>query len=204
MNFIRPMSMLRSAALRPAVFSAAPRARMQARFATQDYGSGDGNPVGEKPQQQGENPSENIEHPGPPPPKVAQGQSSSSPNKDSNAGQNEKPKPTSSSPTPPTGKREFSTFARRLKEVKEPAVEQAQKNKPSKNEVKGAQPKILNANPPSPEEESQEVKQHNEDMKHRAEQAHEQVSNEDAEKDKVPRSFWKGEGGRGGSEGVRG
>lgn len=165
---------------------------MQLRFGSSDYGSGTGNPVGEKPQKQGENPSENVEHPGPAPPKVAQGQSSSSPNKDSNAGQNEKPKPTSSSPTPPTGKREFSTSARRLKESKEPAVEQAYQNKPSKNEVKGAKPKILNENPPSGDQESQDVKEHNEDMKNRAEQAHEQVSNEDADKDKVPASFWKG------------
>lgn len=204
MSFLRPMSMLRSAALRPAALSATPRVSTQVRFATSDYGSGKGNPAGEKPQKQGENPSENVEHPGPAPPKVAQGKSSSSPNKDSNAGQNENPKPTSSSPTPPTGKREFSTSARQLKESKEPAVEQAKQNEPSKSEVKGAQPKILNANPPSGGEESQEVKEHNEDMKKRAEQAHEQVSNEDAEKDKVPASFWKGEGGRSGSEGVRG
>lgn len=192
MSFLRPMTMLRSAALRPAVLSAAPRARLQVRFATSDYGSGDGNPAGEQPQKQGENLSENVEHPGPPPPKVAQGQSSSSPNKDSNAGQNEGPKPTSSSPTPPTGKREFSTSARQLKESKEPAVQQGKQNEPSKNEVKGAKPKILNASPPSGSEESQEVKEHNEDMKNRAEKAHEQVSNEDADKDKVPASFWKG------------
>lgn len=191
MSFLRPLSMLRSAAARPAVLSAR-KAHGQVRFATSDYGSGKGNPAGEKPQQQGENPSENVEHPGPPPPKVAQGQSSSSPNKDSNVGQNDKTKPTSSSPVPPTGKREFSTSAYQLKESKEPAVEQAKQNQPSKSEVKGAKPKILNANPPSGSEQSQEVKEHNEDMKRRAEQAHEQVSNEDAEKDKVPASFWKG------------
>jgi hypothetical protein len=192
MSFLRPMSMLRSAALRPAALSAAPRARMQVRFATQDYGSGEGNPAGEKPEKQGANPSENIEHPGPPPPKVAQGKSSSSPDKDSNSGQNEKPKPTSSSPTPPSGKREFSTSARQLKEQKEPAVEQAKQNEPSKSEVKGAKPKILNENPPKGDEQSDDVKSHNKDMENRAEQAYEQVSNEDAEKDKVPDSFWKG------------
>ena len=43
------------------------------RFATQDYGSGTGDPVGDNPQQQGENPSADLEHPGPPPPKVGQG-----------------------------------------------------------------------------------------------------------------------------------
>ncbi|RMZ71655.1 conserved serine-rich [Pyrenophora seminiperda CCB06] len=142
------------------------------------------------------------------PPKVAQGQSSSSPNKDSNANQNDSPKPTSESPAPSTskgssGKREFSTFARRMKEDKEPAVSQGKHNEPSPSEVKGAKPKILNENPPAAGEESEEVRKHNEDMSNRAEQAHERVSNEDAEKDKVPASFWKGEGGRGGSEGVK-
>lgn len=197
MSFIRPMSILRSAAMRPAALSAVPRARMQVRFATQDYGSGEGNPAGESPQKQGENPSENLEHPGPPPPKVAQGQSSSSPNKDSNSNQNNTPKPTSSSPAPSTdkgssGKREFSTSARQMKDSKEPAVDQAKQNEPSPNEVKGAKPKILNANPPAAGEEPQDVKEHNEDMNNRAEQAHERVSNEDTEKDKVPQSFWKG------------
>ena len=38
--------------------------------AHQDYGSGAGNPVGENPQDQGPNPSEHKEHPGPPPPDV--------------------------------------------------------------------------------------------------------------------------------------
>jgi hypothetical protein len=191
------MSMLRSAALRPAALSAAPRARVQVRFATSDYGSGKGNPAGETPEKQGANPSENLEHPGPAPPKVAQGQSSSSPNKDNNSNQNESPKPTSESPAPSSnkgssGKRGFSTSARQMKETKEPAVKQGQDNKPSPNEVKGAKPKILNENPPAPGEEPQDVKEHNRDMDNRAEQAHEKVSNEDAEKDKVPSGFWKG------------
>jgi hypothetical protein len=189
------MSMLRSAALRPAALSAAPRARMQVRFATQDYGSGKGNPAGEKPEKQGANPSENLEHPGPAPPKVAQGKSSSSPNKDDNSGQNVSPKPSSESPTPgsnKSGKREFSTSARQMKEIKEPAVQQGQQNKPSPSQIKGAKPKILNEKPPSAEEESQEVKEHNKDMSNRAEQAHESADNADAEKDKVPAGYWKG------------
>jgi len=193
------MSMLRSAALRPAALSAAPRARHQVRFATQDYGSGAGNPAGEKPEKQGQNPSENLEHPGPPPPKVAQGKSSSSPNQDSgssSAAQNSNPKADPSTSSAQTGqsggKREFSTSTRQRNETKEPAVEQGKQNKPNPNEVKGAQPKILNANPPKGDEESQDVKEHNRDMDNRAEKAHEQVSNEDAEKDKVPSGFWKG------------
>jgi hypothetical protein len=171
MPFLRPASLLRSAA-RPAAVRPAFFARPQVRFATQDYGSGEGNPAGEKPQQQGQNPSENIEHPGPPPPKVARGQSSSSPNEDSGSSSSK-----SSSSSKPS--------------------EQSQSNDGASKtgggdgkSVKGAQPKILNANPPATD--SEEVKQHNKEMDQRAEKAHEQVSNEDAEKDKVPKSFWSG------------
>ncbi|KAF1947704.1 hypothetical protein EJ02DRAFT_332870 [Clathrospora elynae] len=179
MSFLRPMSMLRSSALRPAALSAAPRARLQVRFATQDYGSGKGNPAGERPEKQGQNPSESLEHPGPPPPKVAQGKSSSSPDQDSNSNQNEAPKPTSESPTPSSnkgssGKREFSTSARQLKASKEPAVQQGLENKPKPSEVKGAQPKILNESPPASEDESEDA------------------SDEDVKKDKVSDGFWKG------------
>ncbi|KAF1842147.1 uncharacterized protein K460DRAFT_370143 [Cucurbitaria berberidis CBS 394.84] len=197
MSFLRPMSMLRSAALRPAALSAAPRARLQLRFATGDYGSGDGNPAGEKPKEQGKNLSENLEHPGPPPPKVAEGKSSSSPNDDktstNKAPQTSSSSSTSSSKGSSSGKREFSTSTRRWADSKEPAVKQGQQNKPSPNEVKGAQPKILNENPPASEDESEDVKKHNEEMDSRAEQAHEKVSNEDAAKDKVSDKFWKGE-----------
>ena len=197
MTYLRPISMLRSAVLRPAALSAASRARMQVRFATQDYGSGQGNPAGESPQKQGQNPSENLEHPGPEPPSVAKGKSSSSPNKDSNANENDSPKPTSGSPAPSSnqgssGQRKFSTWARRMQASKEPAVQQGQQNKPDPSEVKGAKPKILNDNPPAAGEESEDVKKHNKDMSNRAEQAHERVSNEEADKDKVPSSFWKG------------
>ena len=43
------------------------------RYAGQDYGSGQGDPKGENPQEQGSNPSAELEHPGPSPP--AEGQS---------------------------------------------------------------------------------------------------------------------------------
>ncbi|CAO2648071.1 Nn.00g089930.m01.CDS01 [Neocucurbitaria sp. VM-36] len=207
MSFLRPMSMLRSAALRPAALSAAHRAGLQVRFATTDYGSGDGNPAGEKPQDQGKNASENLEHPGPPPPKVAEGKSSSSPNDDKSSANNSTQKPSSSSSSSknsPSGKREFSTSTRRWAESKEPAVKQGQQNKPSQSEMKDAKPKILSDNPPAKEDESEDVKKHNEEMDNRAEQAHEKIANEDAAKDKVSSDFWKGEGGRGGSEGVKG
>ena len=187
MNILRPKSILRlSGALRP-VAVASPRSGLQVRFATQDYGSGDGNPAGEKPQEQGQNPSEKLEHPGPPPPSVAKGQSSSSPNNDDAASSSSSSSNTSSSSSSskePSNKREFSTSTRR-RANEEPAVKQGQENKPKASEIKGAQPKILNENPPSAEEESGDVKKHNEQMSQRAEQAHEKVSNEDAYKDKT-------------------
>lgn len=198
MSFLRPRSMLRSVALRPAALSAAPRARLQVRFATADYGSPDGNPAAEKGQTQGQNASENLEHPGPPPPKVAEGKSSSSPDSDDKSsgggGDNSSPKKSSSSSSSKgssSGKREFSTSTRRWA-VEEPAVKEAKANKPSKSDMKKAQPKILNENPPTKGEETEDVKKHNEEMDNRAEQAHEKVPNEDASKDKVPSEFWKG------------
>jgi hypothetical protein len=96
MSFLtRPASMLRSVALRPAL-SAAPRARQQVRWGTSDYGSGAGNPAGEKPEKQGANPSEGLEHPGPAPPDVAKGKSSSSPNEDSSKDTSQKSSKSSS------------------------------------------------------------------------------------------------------------
>jgi hypothetical protein len=62
----------------------------------------------------------------------------------------------------------------------------------SKSGNKGAQPKILNENPPTKDEQNDDVKQHNKDMEQRTERAHEQVSNEDAKNDKVPKSYWSG------------
>jgi hypothetical protein len=160
MPFLRPASLLRSAA-RPVAVRPAFIARTQVRFATQDYGSGDGNPAGEKPQQQGQNPSEDIEHPGPPPPKVARGQSSS----ESKPGQQSQSNDGASKTGSGSGK-----------------------------SVNGAQPKILNENTPATE--SEDVKQHNEEMEQRAEKAHEQVDKEGAEKDKVSKSFWAGKSRR--------
>jgi hypothetical protein len=169
MSFLtRPTSVLRTAAFRPAL-AAVPRARQQVRFATQDYGSGAGNPAGEKPEKQGQNPSEHLEHPGPPPPKVAQGKSSSSPDQDSSSSQGSQQKSSAS---------------------------QSQSNDgASKSSNKGAQPKILNENPPT-KEQNEDVRKHNEAMEHRTEKAHQQVSNEDAKNDKVPKKFWAGKSSR--------
>jgi hypothetical protein len=157
--------MFRSAALRP-VLATAPRARTQVRFATQDYGSGQGDPAGEKPQEQGKNSREDLEHPGPPPPKVAQGKNQQS----TSSSQSQSEGSTSSG-----GK-----------------TSQSGGSSGSNRGTKGAQPKILNENPPSEGEQDESVKQHNKDMDKRAERAHQQVSNKDAFKDKVPSKFWSG------------
>lgn len=146
----------------------APRAQfhtVRALRATQDYGSGDGNPAGENPQQQGKRGREDLEHPGPPAPKV---------------GQNNKTSPDSSS----------GSSSQSSKDGNQSGASET--NKDVKG-VKGAQPKILNENPPTEKNASEEVKQHNREVDQRAERANEQVSNEDAEKDKVPKDFWAGE-----------
>lgn len=94
-----------------AAFSVLPRAQ-----AIGDYGSGQGDPKGENPQDQGPNPSESLEHPGPPPPKQGEG-SGAGPTKggkdNSNSGsaskqskgtqKTDKPQPKISNPETPSG-----------------------------------------------------------------------------------------------------
>ena len=73
MSFLRTVGqpMLRQFARRT------PTATPTSRRAASDYGSGAGNPVGENPQDQGKNPMEEMEHPGPPPPSVGNNNPSS-------------------------------------------------------------------------------------------------------------------------------
>ncbi|KAF2473166.1 uncharacterized protein BDR25DRAFT_129351 [Lindgomyces ingoldianus] len=161
MSFLRP-TILRSAPFR-SVLSIARQARIQTRFASQDYGSGAGDPVGEKPQEQGKSKAtENIEHPGPPPPPNVGKSKSPSSNEQSSQSQS-------------SGRSEGKSGG---------GV------RGSNKEVKGSQPKILNESPPGKYDEG--VRQHNEEMDQRAERAHEQISNEDAQKGKVPPGFWAG------------
>jgi hypothetical protein len=118
MSFIRATSLrqfqaIATPALRTqrAAFSALPRVQ-----ATSDYGSGKGDPKGENPQEQGANPSADLEHPGPPPPKEGEG-SGAGPTKGgketSNSGNaskqskgtqssTDKPQPKISNPDPPS------------------------------------------------------------------------------------------------------
>lgn len=140
------------------------------RYASQDYGSGDGNPVGENPQKQGSNPSADLEHPGPPPPMAGQG-SGGGPTKGTSDGHNTGESAQSGGKS--SGKSSGS-------------------GKDSKSATKGAQPKILNESPPKPSEQNADVKKHNKEMDNRAEKAYEKVqdSNADQEKQKVGKNFW--------------
>jgi hypothetical protein len=179
MSFLRSSAIFRPTSLRP-VLSAAPRTRIQARFASQDYGSGEGNPAGENPQQQGKNPSENLEHPGPAPPKVAQDKG----------------------PSPNEGSGGVSKSEQASSESKGSSGGSEPTKKDVAPGVKGAQPKILSENPPGEHDES--VKQHNKEMDNRAEKAFEQVSNEDAKNDKAPPGFWSGKCSSSIADGVAG
>jgi len=56
-------------------------------------------------------------------------------------------------------------------------------------DTKGLKPTILNESPPAPEDESEDVKKHNEDMAKRHDKPHEQINEE---KEKVDPEFWTG------------
>ncbi|KAF2712646.1 hypothetical protein K504DRAFT_350748, partial [Pleomassaria siparia CBS 279.74] len=127
----------------------APISRFQVRFATQDYGSGDGNPVGEKPQDQGKNPKSHLEHPGPDAPNVGGGKSSSASSSSSDSASAS----ASSSPSPSN-----------------PQNDDIKTEGPGK---KGAVPKILNES--TPVEESDSTKRHNEEMNERNNKPNEQI-----------------------------
>jgi len=159
---------------------------LQNRFASSDYGSGKGSPVGEKPQDQGANPSADKEHPGPPPPKAGEG-SGGGPTKGTAEGH--------SSPNQPggqnSGKRSFST----MRTVRAFSTMRSLKAKDRPKSTEGLSPKILNESPPKDHEASEDVKKHNRELEGRKDRAHEGVSNEDAVKDKVSSKFWSGQGG---------
>jgi hypothetical protein len=132
------------------------------RFASQDYGSPEGDMVKESPKDRGKNPSEHIEHPGPPPPSTGnKGQSSQSSGSSGVGGK--------------------STDA----------SSQQQSSGKSKG-TQDAQPKILNTSPPQDENAPEDVQKHNQELEQRAEKANEKVKDEDIEKDKVSKDFWRG------------
>ncbi|KAK5125676.1 hypothetical protein LTR85_011950 [Meristemomyces frigidus] len=75
MSFLRT---IRQPMLRPISRQTATVAFTSRRAAHQDYGSGDGNPAGENPQDQPKNPKEHMEHPGPEAPSVGKSSGESS------------------------------------------------------------------------------------------------------------------------------
>ena len=109
------------------------------RLYASSYGDGEGDPKGEDPQNQGSNPSAELEHPGPPPPAEGQG-TGGGPTKAGKDGHNTQQNDSSGGSS---GKSDAG----------------------SKGASNGAQPKIYNETPPA--EPSEDVKKHNEDFDNR-------------------------------------
>ena len=74
-------------------------AQQRRLYAGSNYGGGEGDPKGENPQDQGPNPSADLEHPGPAPPPVGQG-TGGGPTKKGSEGHNTDQSPSSSGPRP--------------------------------------------------------------------------------------------------------
>lgn len=140
------------------------------QFASGGYSGNTIDPKGKEPNKQDPNPSAHSEHLGPPLPK--QGYNSSS--------------------NPTKGqKKSFSTFV--SPKFNTGPVHFAGGDKESKpKSTKGLSPKILNEGPP-PENASEDVKKHNEELEHRADRVHERMRTEDVEKERVDKEFWSGE-----------
>lgn len=167
-------SSLRSSPLRRSFATAAPRApftrstfKSPHRFyAQQSYGSGEGDPKGENPQEQGANPSADLEHPGPPPPDVGKG-TGGGPTKAGGEGHG-------------AGQQSSSSGAKSGGTGKSANAEKGKE---------GAKPKILDESSP-PAEPSEDVKKHNEEMDQRYEKAANHV--DEPGNDNVGKGFWKG------------
>lgn len=158
-SFLRSFATSR-ASVRPASF-----ALRQPRFyASQSYGSGQGDPKGENPQEQGSNPSAEKEHPGPPPPDVGKN-TGGGPTKAGSEGHNTQENSSSSgSSSSSSGSGQSG----------------------ASQSSGGPQPKIHSENIPA--EESDDVKAHNEDMGKRHDRANAEV---DDKGQTVGKGFWK-------------
>lgn len=132
-------------------------------YAHQSYGGGEGDPKGESPQDQGSNPSADKEHPGPPPPTEGQG-SGGGPTKANESGHNTKDNASSQDRGSQGGGSKGAASS------------------------SGAQPKILNVG--VPDEQSEEVKQHNKEMANRYDRAGTHV--EEQKDEKVGKGYWGG------------
>lgn len=132
----------------PAAFQA-PQQRRAYAHESSSYGGGEGDPKGENPQEQGSNPSAELEHPGPPPPKVGQG-TGGGPTKANADGQNTQQNDSSGG--------------------------QSKGSSSSSGGVSGSpQPKILGENNP---EHSEDVKAHNEEMRKRHDKRDQSVASD--------------------------
>ncbi|KAI9775631.1 MAG: hypothetical protein M1835_005740 [Candelina submexicana] len=171
MSFPRTPLALTSRFFRPSHCSS-PRAPLvlsqQRLYAGSSYGGGEGDPKGETPQDQGSNPSADLEHPGPPP--VAEGQGSGGgPTKAHASGHNTKANASSSG----SGGGESDAG--------------------SKGSSSGAQPKIHSDS--ASKEHSEDVQQHNRDMDNRHGRAAADSADEKGTDDRVGKGFWGGLGG---------
>jgi hypothetical protein len=172
-------------AVRPAQTTTSSIAR---RFASSDYGSGDGNPVGENPQDQGPSRSSQIEHPGPSAPDVGQGQSGSTPTKEGPGGSTY-----SSGKGGSTGKEanESGGVSKSGNDGKtqsgESTPEKSESDKGSTQSKNGAQPK-LNTEPPKVENQK-EVDEHNADVSRRSQGS---KLKKEEKSDEVGKGFWAG------------
>ena len=134
-------------------------------YASQSYGGGQGDPKGEKPQEQGSNPAtSNAEHPGPPPPDVGKG-TGGGPTKKGSGGHG--------------GKDTSGSGGEDRKQTSGggPLSEQA------------AQPKIHKHDAPHPDTHSEDVQAHNAEVAKRRDKPHEASGDED---DTVDEGYWKG------------
>ncbi|KAL8964283.1 MAG: hypothetical protein Q9183_004558, partial [Haloplaca sp. 2 TL-2023] len=127
-------------------------------YAGQSYGGGEGDPKGENPQAQGPNPSAGKEHPGPPPPNVGKG--------------------TGGGPTK-KGEQGHNT---------QEGTSGGTSNQSGASQSSGApQPKILGETDEN-DQQSDDVKAHNTDMRKRHDRASAEV---DSKGETVDKSFWK-------------
>lgn len=174
MHLLRASPILRSVAARssPRITTRTTIPIQHRLYAQQSsYGGADDDPKAGDPQNQGSNPSADLEHPGPSPPDVGKG-TGGGPTKADGGGHNTKQNESSSgSGSESGGKGEVSSGGKASN---------------------GAQPKIHNSKVPEAHEESEDVKQHNKEMDNRR-LGGAQNKQDDGSKHDVDKGFWSGE-----------
>lgn len=175
MHLLRAYPLLRSVAARssPVITTRAINPIQHRLYAQQSYGGADDDPKGGDPQNQGPNPSADLEHPGPPPPDVGKG-TGGGPTKADGGGHNSRQNESSGGSGSGSGsgsKGEVSSGGKASN---------------------GAQPKIHSSKVPENHEESEDVKQHNKEMDNRR-LGGAQDKQDDGGKHNVGKGFWSGE-----------